>query len=314
MIRPTHCVFCVSAALAAQLFAAAAFAQVPADAQQNLTAAASALQGLDSSTLTGDIGTSVAAVQRDFQAMQAAVKSSTPGQSDWRANYADVERDLASLIGPVSTQPGAQPPANLPQLDPTTREALQNFRLNLELFNASMLSQMAPGRSPSAAPASVGTQPATATQSPTGTGQSSTASTQPAAAQPPAAQPPTTVAPPAAQPPSGQTPTVPPPAGQPPSVTPQQSGTTAPQPTPSTQTVPDTDAASALIDRMETIVSAALGGKPAPKDAKPVGTTGVLPGVDAKSGAGRVVVDRAALDELLAELQQLNTMLKVRQP
>ena len=62
---------------------------------------------------------------------------------------------------------------------------------------------------------------------------------------------------------------------------------------------------------MQTIVDAVLGNKPAGNNA--VGTSGVLPGVDTKSKAGKVSVDRAALDEILAEVQQLRTMLRVRQ-
>jgi len=70
---------------------------------------------------------------------------------------------------------------------------------------------------------------------------------------------------------------------------------------------------------MDVLVNAALGDKEAAKkqaadkkqDDKAVGTSGVLPGVDAKSSAGRVTVDRAALDELLAEVQQLRSMLRV---
>jgi len=47
--------------------------------------------------------------------------------------------------------------------------------------------------------------------------------------------------------------------------------------------------------------------------AKAVGTSGVVPGVDKKSKAGKVLVDRAALDEVLAEVQQLKAMLRVKQ-
>ncbi len=76
----------------------------------------------------------------------------------------------------------------------------------------------------------------------------------------------------------------------------------------------DADGAAALLDRMEVLLNASLSGNPTGKIAKadkPVGTSGVVPGVDAKSSAGRVTVDRAALDELLAEAQQLRSMLRV---
>src|SRR4051812_26197274 len=73
----------------------------------------------------------------------------------------------------------------------------------------------------------------------------------------------------------------------------------------------DADGAAALLDRIELVLNAELGNKPIERGA--VGTAGVLPGVDSKSKAGKVYVDRAALDEILAEVQQLRTMLKVRQ-
>jgi hypothetical protein len=73
----------------------------------------------------------------------------------------------------------------------------------------------------------------------------------------------------------------------------------------------DADGAAALLDRMDVLVNAALGAKKAPSADKPVGTSGVASGVDSKSSAGRVTVDRAALDELLAEVQQLRSMLRV---
>jgi len=62
---------------------------------------------------------------------------------------------------------------------------------------------------------------------------------------------------------------------------------------------------------METVLSAELGETSA--GAKAVGTSGVVPGVDKKSKAGKVSVDRAALDEVLAEVQQLKAMLRVKQ-
>lgn len=79
----------------------------------------------------------------------------------------------------------------------------------------------------------------------------------------------------------------------------------------------DADGAAALLERIDVLVNAALGDKQAAEKAKadkgdkPVGTSGVLPGVSSKSSAGRVTVDRAALDELLAEVQQLRSMLRV---
>jgi len=129
--------------------------------------------------------------------------------------------------------------------------------------------------------------------------------TQPPATQPPA-QPPTTQPP--TQPPPAQTPATPPaPATQPPTGT-QPPTATQPAAAP---TLADAAGASALLDRMETVLSAELGETSA--GAKAVGTSGVVPGVDKKSKAGKVSVDRAALDEVLAEVQQLKAMLRVKQ-
>jgi cytoskeletal protein RodZ len=123
-------------------------------------------------------------------------------------------------------------------------------------------------------------------------------------AQPPATQPPPTQPP--AQPPTTQPPTQPPPA-QPPTGT-QPPTATQPAAAP---TLADAAGASALLDRMETVLSAELGETSG--GAKAVGTSGVVPGVDKKSKAGKVSVDRAALDEVLAEVQQLKAMLRVKQ-
>ena len=126
-------------------------------------------------------------------------------------------------------------------------------------------------------------------------------------AQPPATQPPPTQ-PPATQPPPAQPPATPPaPATQPPTGT-QPPTATQPAAAP---TLADAAGASALLDRMETVLSAELGETSA--GAKAVGTSGVVPGVDKKSKAGKVSVDRAALDEVLAEVQQLKAMLRVKQ-
>jgi hypothetical protein len=166
--------------------------------------------------------------------------------------------------------------------------------------------------------------PAAASQSP--------ATQPPQQAQPP--QPPTSTPPP--QPPTGTQPpqqpttgTQPPPSTQPtqpptgtqpqpPTGTQPPTATQPTQPTAGTQTAPpanqsaiDSEGAGALLDRMQIILNAALGNRPA--DSQAVGTSGVLPGVDSKSKAGKISVDRAALDEILAEVQQLRTMLRVRQ-
>ncbi len=80
-------------------------------------------------------------------------------------------------------------------------------------------------------------------------------------------------------------------------------------PRPNRRSIPKALPRSSIACR--SILNAALGNRPA--DSQAVGTSGVLPGVDSKSKAGKVSVDRAALDEILAEVQQLRTMLRVRQ-
>jgi len=126
-------------------------------------------------------------------------------------------------------------------------------------------------------------------------------------AQPPATQPPPTQPPPTQPPPAQPPATQPAPATQPPTGT-QPPTATQPAAAP---TLADAAGASALLDRMETVLSAELGETSA--GAKAVGTSGVVPGVDKKSKVGKVLVDRAALDEVLAEVQQLKAMLRVKQ-
>jgi hypothetical protein len=149
------------------------------------------------------------------------------------------------------------------------------------------------------------------------------ASAQPPATQPPPAQPPVTQQPPPTQPaPPAQPPAPPapdptmPPTTQPPA-TPPPAGTTGE----STQAPPRTPAtpsggAIVLLDRISEIIDQSLGQKPASKSSRKgtpgaTGTSGVKVG---KSAAGTVVVERAALDEIKAEIQQLKIMLKDKQP
>ena len=149
------------------------------------------------------------------------------------------------------------------------------------------------------------TQPPQQTQPPQGT-----PPTQPPTGTQPA-QPPTGTQ--TTQPPTGTQPTQPPTATQPtqPPAGTQPQQTAGGQLPPPTSGAVDSEGAGALLDRMQTILDAALGNRPA--DNQAVGTTGVVPGVDSKSKAGKISVDRAALDEVLAEVQQLRTMLRVRQ-
>ena len=99
-----------------------------------------------------------------------------------------------------------------------------------------------------------------------------------------------------------------PPAPQPPATRPP--GEQLPAPTPTTPTPAaaafsgtDVATAQALVDRIGKIVDDALDGKP-PSKRDAVGTSGSL-----ESKAGKVVIDRAALDEIRAEVALLKAML-----
>jgi hypothetical protein len=128
------------------------------------------------------------------------------------------------------------------------------------------------------------------------------------------------------QPPAAQTPTSPTPAPQSPSTPPAaqpsalqppapplpdpQAPTVAPAGQPGTQTPPqavgtDTDHGTALmlLDRIATVLDAAVKGKASTSDV--VGTTGSDEG-----GSMKVVIDRGALDEIRAELTQIRLLLK----
>ena len=127
----------------------------------------------------------------------------------------------------------------------------------------------------------------------------------------------------ASQPPTQQTPQQPaqvpptvaapntPPAPQPPATRPPAEHMPAPTPTPPTPSSavvaspsPDNATALALLDRIQKIIDDTLAGKPFVKgDA--VGTSGSL-----EDKAGKVTIDRAALDELRAEVSMLKTMLR----
>jgi hypothetical protein len=148
--------------------------------------------------------------------------------------------------------------------------------------------------------------------------------------QPPAAaqQPPTAQAPPAQQPPSQTQPPMtqqPPTASQPPAAQPPA---TMPPPQTPTGTTGDTarattpNGAIVLLDRISELVDRSLGDKDAlardkanettSEAARPTGTSGTIK--VGKANAGQVSVDRAVLDEIKAEVEQLKTMLSDKKP
>jgi outer membrane biosynthesis protein TonB len=140
--------------------------------------------------------------------------------------------------------------------------------------------------------------------------------------QPPAVPP--SQPPPSPQPPP--TPTPPPPSTPPPPTPTPAQPPVMPPPTdtaqaPATKTQP-TGGASVLLDRITDLLDQALGQKPADKSSKDKSSKQGTPGAKGTSGtlkvgkapAGSVVIERAALDEIRAEVDQLRIMLKDRQP
>jgi hypothetical protein len=280
-------------------------AQPPA-AQQELTAAATALNSIDPKGASGDAAKAVGTVRKDFEAMQQALSSPPASDpNDWRTKYSAIERDLTSLIGSINTQAG-QPAApagtKAPQLDPPTRVALEDFRNHIELFYAGMMNQSSSSPAASAAQ----TTPPTAPGAPTPPAPASAAAGSLSTGAPPPTAATTGTSIPreaAAAPPQA-------PQSQPATMPQAAPGAAGNQPAPAAQSAIDAEGAAALLDRMETILNTSLGHPPANREA--VGTSGALPGVDSKSKAGKVSVDRAALDEILAEVEQLRTMLRVK--
>jgi hypothetical protein len=143
---------------------------------------------------------------------------------------------------------------------------------------------------------------------------------QPAAPTTAAPQTPGTPQPPRTQPPPEQTPAPTPTPKQPPVAGQPQPAPPITQPTgvrPPEVPVKDVDhsAALMLLDRMQTLIDEALSGKkPAKKsEAGGVATSGTVNNGSASSGiqgSGKVMMDRAALDEIRAEIAQIKTMLQ----
>ena len=122
---------------------------------------------------------------------------------------------------------------------------------------------------------------------------------------PPPTQTPLTVAAPKT-PPAPQPPVSRPPAEQQPAPTLTPTATPAIPATPSPANDPDRKTALGLLDRIDTLVEEALQDKSDRKSKDgAVGTSGSLEGK-----AGKVVVDRATLDEILAHVAQVKIMLQ----
>ena len=134
----------------------------------------------------------------------------------------------------------------------------------------------------------------------------------PAPQQPPA-QSPMMQQPPATQPPAPQPPALVPPMPQTPLTTTPPTTSEAAQ-TPAT---PEANGAAVLLDRISEIVDQSLGHESTAKKSDKgtpgaKGTSGVVK--MGKTSAGQVSIDRASLDEIKAEVEQLKIMLKDRKP
>lgn len=127
---------------------------------------------------------------------------------------------------------------------------------------------------------------------------------QPSQVPPPTQTPPTVAAP--KTPPAPQPPVSRPPAEQQPAPTPTPTAAPANPSTPPPSNDPDKRMALVLLDRIDKLVEETLRDK-SDKKAKDgaVGTSGTLEGK-----AGRVTVDRATLDEILAHVAQVKMMLQ----
>jgi len=125
----------------------------------------------------------------------------------------------------------------------------------------------------------------------------------PTAAPQPQPQPPQQPQPPASRPPAEQIPA--------PTPTPTEPGTPGAQAVNTNASELDRSTATALLDRIEAIVNDALQDesskdkKDKDKESKAVGTSGKL-----EDKAGKLTIDRSALDEILAEVGLLKTMIR----
>jgi hypothetical protein len=82
----------------------------------------------------------------------------------------------------------------------------------------------------------------------------------------------------------------------------------APQPTASGT---KSNGVDVLLDRMASIIDAALAGRPGPSSTRAVGTSGTTGSL---GSAGKVTIERQQLDEIRAEIEQLRSILQVEKP
>ncbi|HMD35734.1 MAG TPA: hypothetical protein VKH42_12235 [Vicinamibacterales bacterium] len=123
---------------------------VPPPTPESHVLEAKRLLGDIAASPTTDVGKQIAALQIHFTDFATAFLTGRPavkgrdeavGTSgavavDWRPKYAQVERDLRSLIG--SPDPN-DPDRGIVSLDPVVRKQLESVRTNLRLFYAGAL-------------------------------------------------------------------------------------------------------------------------------------------------------------------------------
>jgi hypothetical protein len=271
-------------------------AQTQSTPQQDLDAAAAMLRGASASSST-EAGRQIETLQHDFADFMSSyaqrdARTTTGGgldasaEADWRTKYLIVEADLMTLLGP----PNAAAGTGAPGLDAGTRASLQQARTRLGTFYASTLDARA-GNPVAHTGAQAGR--ADVPVPPTGAAPQTPGVAQPSAAQRPAEQVP---APTPATPSAASTPT-------------SDAAATTPQAAPASSTAVISDGdlgtASMLLDRMRGLLNEALNPDSKSKSkTEAVGTSGKV------GSSGHVTVERATLDEILAEVSQLQAMLR----
>jgi len=300
------------------LFAAALLTAVRAGAQtpqQHLEEARRLLHDL-AVPADADVAKRIAALQQDYnefasdyllQSSRAgapeAPEASTERQPNWRSRYLIVESDLAALLGPANASGASDTPAA--SLDPPLREQLQQIRTHLQTFYAATI-QSRDGN-PVAHTGPAPNEPAPAaptTAAPQTTPPLRSASASP---QPPPPGGPVPANPPAAPPTPQSQPEIPATTPSPATAAPESS---APQSAAAAARTAGIDPSTALqlLDRVQSILDGATKGE-SPTSLKPVGTSGTKGGKNA-AASGKVTIDRALVDEIRAEIDQIKALLK----
>jgi hypothetical protein len=283
-----------TALVAAILVAAPARAQTP---NEHLEAVRNLLRDT-SAPPDGEAAKRIATLQQDFSEFaseyllqdSSRVRPEPPEtgsaarQASWRTRYLLVEADLTALLG-AADAPG--PTASSPGLDPELRNRLQQIRSHLQTFYAATI-QAREGNPV----AHTGSTPRT----------EAAANEQPPVA--PTAAAPQTPPPVRANPDAPDTGVA---------ATSAASRTTAPRDPAAVPTVGiDPATALLLLDRIQSILDAAVAKGESPTSVAPVGTSGTAgtSGGKVSAAGGKVTLDRGLFDEIRAELTQIRALLK----